>query len=123
MSNKSLKSTIKIATGSAIALTLAASPIAAQADVNPFGMTALVSGYMVADAKSMESKCGGNMAPKSGEAKCGSDMAGKKSSEAKCGSDMGSKKSSEAKCGGDMGAKSKPIVEAKCGEAKCGGKK
>ena len=123
MSKKTIQSTLKLATGSAIALTLAGSPIAAQADTSPFGMTALVSGYMVADAKNMEAKCGGNMAPKSSEAKCGGDMGTKKSSEAKCGGDMGAKKSSEAKCGGDMGTKSKPMVEAKCGEAKCGGNK
>lgn len=115
MSSKSLKTSIKLATGSAVALTLAASPLTAQADINPFGMTALTSGYMVADAKSTEGKCG--------EAKCGGDKAASKSTEGKCGSNKAMDKSSEGKCGGDKGAKSKPIVEAKCGEAKCGGNK
>lgn len=110
MANKTIQSSLKIATGSALALTLAASPIAAQADTNPFGMTALVSGYMVADTRITE-------------AKCGAEKAAEKASEAKCGADKPAAKAVEAKCGGDKAPKSKPVIEAKCGEAKCGGNK
>lgn len=112
MDNKTLKTSLKIAGGSALALTLAASPIAAQADTNPFGMTAMVSGYAVGQTLLAEAKCGGNKAPKAAEAKCGADKA------------AAAAKAAEAKCGADKKAvKSKPIVEAKCGEAKCGADK
>ena len=102
MSKQTIKP-ITLVAGAALAATLAATP--AQADVNPFGMSALAGGYMVADAKATEGKCG--------EAKCGSNKAAEKVEEAKCG---------EAKCGSNK-AEPKPIVEAKCGEAKCGSNK
>lgn len=118
MSEKTLKAGIKL-TAATIALGMAAAPIAAQADANPFGMTALGSGYMVvADAKGSEGKCG--------EAKCGGNKAMEKTSEgkcgeAKCGGDKAMEKSSEGKCGGDKAMEKSS--EAKCGEAKCGGNK
>ena len=103
--NKQTIKPITLVAGAALAATLAAAP--AQADTNPFAMSALASGYMVADAKGTEGKCG--------EAKCGSDKAVEKADEGKCG---------EAKCGSNKAeTESKPIVEAKCGEAKCGSAK
>lgn len=68
-----------------------------QASENPFGMTKLSGGYMVADAhKGAEGKCG--------EGKCGAS----KAKEGKCG---------EGKCGADK------AKEGKCGEGKCGAAK
>ncbi len=95
-----LKKTIKpvsLAAGIALAGSLASVSVA-QAD-NPFGMTALSSGYM-AMASVGEGKCG--------EGKCGGDKKEEKDAEGKCG---------EGKCGGDKDA------EGKCGEGKCGGDK
>ena len=94
------KKPLAAALGAAFVSSIALSPIAS-ADANPFGVTALDSGYMVvADAKSAEGKCG--------EGKCGEGM--KKKAEGKCG---------EGKCGEGM----KKKAEGKCGEGKCGGKK
>ena len=85
-----------IAAGTAMGMALTAGAV--NAEVNPFEMTKLNSGYSVAMSDSPdEGKCG--------EGKCGGDKAKK---EAKCG---------EGKCGGDKAKK-----EAKCGEGKCGGK-
>jgi uncharacterized low-complexity protein len=79
---------------------------------NPFGLTALASGYQLADAdiKQKDGKCG--------EAKCGADKV--KMKEAKCGAD----KMKDGSCGAD---KTK-MKEAACGadkakEGKCGGDK
>lgn len=76
----------------------------ANADDNPFGMTQLSSGYMVAEkaeGKCGEGKCGGDKGAKSegkcGEGKCGEGKGAAKTGEGKCG---------EGKCGGDKGAKS-----------------
>ncbi len=104
--NKHSIKPITLAAGAALAATLTTTP--ALADVNPFGMSALASGYMVADSKGSEGKCGGN----------------KSVSEAECGANKATKKASEGECGANKAkAKAKPIVEAKCGEAKCGGNK
>ncbi|MGD8643065.1 MAG: low-complexity protein [Chromatiales bacterium] len=106
---------VAAAMGVALVTSMTALPAAAaQAADNPFGMTKLSSGYMVAGAhmgkegKCGEGKCGGDKAKegKCGEGKCGGDM---KMKEGKCG---------EGKCGGDMKMK-----EGKCGEGKCGGNK
>jgi uncharacterized low-complexity protein len=86
---------VAAALGTALAMSVAATPAAA--DANPFGMTDLNSGYQVAWGDKPEGKCG--------EGKCGED---KKKTEAKCG---------EGKCGGD-----KKKTESKCGEGKCGAK-
>lgn len=95
-----------IAVGTAMGLTLTAGAV--NAEVNPFEMTKLASGYTVAMSDTPdEGKCGGDKAMKDG--KCGGD----KATEAKCGGD----KAKEAKCGGD-----KTKTEGKCGEGKCGGK-
>jgi uncharacterized low-complexity protein len=103
--NKNVKP-MAVALGSAVTATLA-TVSTAQADANPFGMTQLSEGYMVAD--SHEGKCGGmkEKEGKCGEGKCG---AKDKKMEGKCG---------EGKCGG---AKDKKM-EGKCGEGKCGGNK
>jgi uncharacterized low-complexity protein len=98
-----LKKTIKpvsLAAGLALAGSLAGVSVA-QADTNPFGMTALSSGYMAMSSHG-EGKCG--------EGKCGGDKEDK-DSEGKCG---------EGKCGGDKDDKDS---EGKCGEGRCGGDK
>ena len=61
MSKKTSMKPLAAAIGTALATTLAAVP-AANADQNPFGLTELSSGYMVAGAegKCGEGKCGGS---------------------------------------------------------------
>ena len=82
--------------GTTFVVALAASPIANAAD-NPFSLTEISGGYMVADQA--EGKCG--------EGKCGEGkVKDKKESEGK---------SRVAKDG------DKKSDEGKCGEAKCGG--
>jgi len=95
MSKTTVMKPLSIALGAAFVASLAGTSVANAAD-NPFSMTELSSGYMVADSK--EGKCG--------EGKCGGE---KKTEEGKCG---------EGKCGGEKKAK-----EGKCGEGKCGGEK
>ena len=99
MSKNNMKP-IALAISAAFATSLASG--IASADVSPFSMTSLVTGYM-ADAgdaakKGEEGKCG--------EGKCGED----KGEEGKCGEG----KCGEGKCGEDKGE------EGKCGEGKCG---
>jgi uncharacterized low-complexity protein len=114
---KSMKKSLSIALGTTFAAAMSASPVA-NADVNPFGMQNLESGYMhVAEGKCGEGKCGEGKMNKEGEGeakakegKCGEG----KAKEAKCG---------EGKCGEGMENKSEKAKEAKCGEGKCGGKK
>ena len=77
MSDKHTLKPLAAALGAAFVTSAAAIP-AANADQNPFGMTKLSEGYMVA-GKDAEGKCG--------EGKCG----GEKAKEGKCG---------EGKCGG-----------------------
>ena len=111
MSQNSTKKPLAIALGAAFVTSLAAIPVANAAE-NPFAMSELTSGYMVAEmaeGKCGEGKCGGDKAKeegKCGEGKCGGDKA---AAEGKCG---------EGKCGGD-----KAKAEGKCGEGKCGGDK
>ena len=94
MSEKITKKPLAIALGAAFVTSLASAPIANAAE-NPFAMSELAGGYMVAD----------------------SHMAGddKGKAEGKCG---------EGKCGGAKteGAE-KATAEGKCGEGKCGGSK
>jgi len=78
MSKTTVMKPLSIALGAAFVASLAGTSIANAAD-NPFSMTELSSGYMVADSK--EGKCG--------EGKCGGE---KKAKEGKCG---------EGKCGGE----------------------
>jgi len=92
MTNKKKISPLSTALGASFTISLTVSPIAHAAD-NPFEVTSLENGYMVADGH--EGKCGEG---KCGEGKCGEGKCG----EGKCG---------EGKCG-----------EGKCGEGKCGSK-
>ena len=116
MSQESIKKPLSIALGAAFATSLAAAPVANAAD-NPFAMSELSSGYMVADSH-MEGKCG--------EGKCGdakataTEGAEKSTAEGKCGEGKcgGEKASTEGKCGGE-----KKMEEGKCGEGKCGANK
>ena len=113
MSQESTKNPLSIALGAAFATSLAAAPIASAAD-NPFAMSELSSGYMVADSH-MEGKCGEG---KCGEGKCG---AGKAGTTATKGAD---KMMEEGKCGGDKAGKegncgsNKTTAEGKCGSNK-----
>ena len=90
MSKKSTMKPLAAAMGAAFVTSLATAPVANAAE-NPFAMSELSSGYMVASSH-MEGKCG--------EGKCGGDKAGK---EGKCGGDKATKegKCGEGKCGGD----------------------
>ena len=101
MSDKNRTKPLATTAGIALASTLAMAH--ANADQNPFEMSALSEGYMVAG---MEGTCGGMK--KEGEGKCG-----------------GMKKEGEGKCGGmKSDAKgAKKGGEGKCGEGKCGGMK
>ena len=98
MSDKTNRKSLAIAAGAALVTSLA-STSAVNAAENPFAMTQLPGGYMVADSH-MEGKCG--------EGKCGG---AKKEGEGKCG---------EGKCGGAKTEGAKTAEEGKCGEGKCG---
>jgi uncharacterized low-complexity protein len=103
MNSKQTFNPVTLIAGAALAASVITIP--AQADINPFAMSALASGYMVTADKGTEAKCGSN----------------KTVSEAECGAN---KAAAEAKCGADKKATvTKPIQEAKCGEAKCGSNK
>ena len=95
------------------ALTLGLGAGTAAADVNPFTLTDLGSGYMVAaegscGSKSTEGSCGSNA--KKAEGSCGSSA---KSAEGSCGA---KEKSAEGSCG----SKSEQVAQPKSGEGKCG---
>jgi uncharacterized low-complexity protein len=107
MNKKTHRNTVSLAIGAALASGLAAAPVV-HADVNPFALSALSGGYMVASGMTGEGQCG----------------ATKKSSEAKCGAEKAVQKiTKEGECGAKTAAKPKPVKEAKCGEAKCGNNK
>lgn len=89
MSKKTSIKPLAVAMGAAFVTSLAGTPVANAAD-NPFAMTGLSAGYMVAEAQPAEGKCGGAM--KTGEGKCGEGMK-KGMEEGKCG---------EGKCGMKM---------------------
>ena len=134
MSQKTTLKPLAIALGTAFVTTLAATPVANAAD-NPFAMTNLSGGYMVAgshEGKCGEGKCG---ASKAAEAKCGGNMA----KEAKCGMNMmdtdgdglvsedefmkGHKamfSRKDANSDGVIDAGEMKMMEGKCGEGKCG---
>jgi len=105
MSDKLSMKPLVLAAG-AVFVTSLASTTAVNAAENPFAMSELSSGYMVADAaegKCGEGKCGG-------EKKAAEEGATKTTEEGKCG---------EGKCGGEK----KATEEGKCGEGKCGAEK
>lgn len=114
MRNKQPLKPIAAAMGAALVASLASLP-AAQAGENPFAVSKLTSGYMVADAdKAKEGKCG--------EGKCGADKSSAaKDPEGRCGAKTKEGKCGEGKCGAtNANTKAK---EGKCGEGKCGAKK
>jgi uncharacterized low-complexity protein len=114
MSNKSVIKPLAIALGATFVTSLAGTTIANAAE-NPFSMTELSSGYMVAEKA--EGKCGEGKMKKEAEGKCGEGKCGegKMKKEGKCGEGMA--KEAEGKCG-----EGKMKKEGKCGEGKCGGK-
>ena len=103
---------IAAALGTTFVVSLALSPIAS-AEQNPFSLTELSGGYMVAD--SHEGKCGEgkdtSAEGKCGEGKCGEKRAAHegKCGEGKCGE--GKEKKAEGSCGEGM-------KEADAGEKK-----
>ncbi len=102
------KSNKTLSLGTAIALSLAASPAIA-ATANPFQIQALKSGYLVSQADTSTS---GDKSGKTPEAKV---------KDGKCGGAMGSEtKPKDGKCGAMKSDDSK-AKEAKCGEGTCGG--
>jgi uncharacterized low-complexity protein len=116
MSEKNTMKPLAIALGAAFVTSLASIPVA-NATENPFAMSELSSGYMVAENQTE----GGDKAKaegKCGEGKCGGAKAEDKAkAEGKCG---------EGKCGGEkkMDAEGKPGGEKKMeGEGKPGGEK
>ena len=115
MSEKKVVKPVALAVGAALASSFAFGGVA-QADTvdNPFAMSALSAGYMLAAG---EGSCGGD---KKGEGKCGGDKEGEgKCGEGSCGGDKeGEGKCGEGSCGGD-----KKEGEGKCGEGSCGGDK
>jgi len=111
MTKTTLVKPLSVAIGAAFVASLAGTTVASAAD-NPFGMSQLSSGYMVAE----EGKCGGNKATTQEtkpEGKCGATK--KTAKEGKCGEGKcGAKREAhEGKCGG----------EKKPAEGKCGGSK
>ena len=104
MSNKTVMTPLSVALGAAFVTSLAGTSVANAAE-NPFAMTELSNGYMVAEQH--EGKCGGakteeGEAMKEGEGKCGGAM-----------------KTEEAEAEGHEGKVEKE-AEGKCGEGKCG---
>jgi len=104
MSKKHTIKPVSLAVGAAFIAGMATAPVV-QADVNPFSVTALSSGYMVAE-KGAEGNCGAKKTVQ--EAECGANKA---------------KQVQEADCGANKKEQEKTVMEAKCGEAKCGDNK
>lgn len=127
MSKKTTLKPLAVAMGAAFVTSLAGTGTAS-AESNPFAMSDLSSGYMVAEnteqpAKTMEGKCGEGkcgekMKMKTQEGKCGEQMKMKegKCGEGKCGEKM--MKSMEGKCGEKMKTEGKEKMEGKCGAKK-----
>ena len=103
MSTKSNLKPIAVAIGTTFAVSLALSPIAGATE-NPFNVTELSNGYMVAGHE--EGKCGES---KENEEEKAKDEDKDTSAEGKCG---------EGKCG-----EKRKAHEGKCGEGKCGEEK
>ena len=103
---KSSSTTLALALTAAIGATGVA-----HAAENPFALSALTQGYMVADSHKMkDGKCG--------EGKCGGTKAKAGDTKAKDG------KCGEGKCGGTKAtAGDTKAKDGKCGEGKCGGTK
>ena len=113
------RTTLATFTSAALAASLGSISVA-QADINPFAMTELHSGYMVADAgMPTESKCGANKAEeKVKDGQCGANKAEEKVKDGQCGANKAAPKVNDGQCGATK-AEHK-VKEVKCGEAKCG---
>jgi len=87
----------RAAVGTAFAVGLSAAPLAAQAEVNPFQVAELGSGYQLAEkgseGKCGEGKCGANKEKARGEHKAEEGKCAGKDKESK-----GEKKGGEGKC-------------------------
>jgi uncharacterized low-complexity protein len=116
MSHKSNLKPLAIALGTAFVTTLATTP-AANATENPFAMTNLSSGYMVAD--NAQGSCGG---AKTKEGSCGAGKTEAGQSETTEAATQASEDQSEEGQGGAAEAAPK-TKEGQCGEAKCGANK
>ena len=112
MSKKISMKPVAVALGAVFVTSLAGTSVA-NAEANPFSMTELSSGYMVAEGDMKEGKCGESHM-KEKEGKCGGSMDKSKMKEGKCG---------EGKMKKEGMDKSKMKKDGKCGEGKCGGKK
>ena len=102
---KSTKKPLAIALGAAFVTSLAATPVA-NATANPFAMSELSGGYMVAETA--EGKCGSGKVMDESKSSSGMMM-----EEGKCGANK-----AKATEGSD-----KAKAEGKCGEGKCGSDK
>ncbi|GAB6044131.1 HvfA family oxazolone/thioamide-modified RiPP metallophore [Endothiovibrio diazotrophicus] len=89
------------------ALTLGLGAGTAAADANPFTLTDLGAGYMVA----AEGSCGSSAKPAAAEGACGANKAEETSTRT-------AEKSGEGKCG----STEEPMASPKTGEGKCGNK-
>lgn len=110
--SKKISKPVSIALGTALVTSLAATNLTAETHTNPFAMSELSGGYMLAygdSAKKAEQADSKSEMKKDMEGKCG---------EGKCGSKSEMKQNMEGKCGGK-----KAEQEGKCGEGKCGSKK
>ncbi|VAW78408.1 FIG024746: hypothetical protein [hydrothermal vent metagenome] len=128
MSKSTSMKPLALAMGAAFVTSLAGASVANAAG-NPFGMTELSSGYMVAENKMKDGSCGGKHMKES-DGSCGGKMKDKmkdgKMKDGSCGGKDG-KKMKEGSCGGKDGKKMK---EGNCGgkdgkkmkEGSCGGK-
>lgn len=98
MSNKRVTKPLAIALGAAFATSLTGASIASAAE-NPFGMTELSSGYMLAD--SLEGKCGEGKTKAEGKDGEGMNESAEKMKEGKCGEGKkkDAEKAQEGKCG------------------------
>ena len=107
MSKKTELKPLAAAVGVALAASVFTIP-AANAEENPFEITTLSSGYMVAGS---EGSCG--------EGKCGEgkDKAEGSCGEGKCGE---GKDKAEGSCGEGKCGEGKDKAEGSCGEGKCG---
>ena len=106
MSKKFFMKPVAVALGAAFVTSLAGVSVA-NAAANPFSMTELPSGYMVAESDMKEGKCGASHM-KDKEGKCGEGMDKSKMKEGKCGEG----KMKDGKCGEGK------MKDGKCGEGK-----
>jgi uncharacterized low-complexity protein len=120
MNDKTVSAAVATALGAAFSLNVAAAPLAGAA--NPFQLTELGSGYMVA----AEGKCGSDAGKTEQEAKCGSNAEKtEKAEEGACGAKTkdAQPKDAEGKCAANkVEEPSAKTEEGKCGEGKCGSK-